>query len=47
MNKLDFKTFVTIMSPVLHEQTPSLGAVVLDLLAAFLQRLHEDIQVFV
>ena len=37
------------MSPVLHEQkqTPSFGAVVLDFLAAFLQRLHENVHIFV
>ena len=37
------------MSPVLHEEKkiPSFGAVVLDFLAAFLQRLHENVHVFV
>lgn len=40
--------FASPSSHLLHvKQIPSLGAVVLDLLAALLQRLHENVHVFV
>lgn len=36
-----------LLSSAPHVHVPSLGAVVLDLLPAFLQRLHENFRIFV